>query len=55
MAASRLIFFSLALVSVRCQEAVVTAGTLNRWEIVYNVTTKTERAVGLFNANWPCI
>ena len=55
MAASRLIFFPLALVSVRCQEAVVTAGTLNRWEIVYNVTTKTERAVGLFNANWPCI
>ena len=55
MAASRLSSFLLALASVRCQAFVVTADILDQWEIIYDVTTKTERAAGLFNANWPCI
>ena len=55
MAASRLSSFLLALASVRCQAFVVTADILDQWEIIYDVTTKTERAAGIFNANWPCI
>ena len=42
MAASRLSSFLLALASVRCQAFVVTADILDQWEIIYDVTTKTE-------------